>query len=329
MVLKRIVAFLLVSVFVFVPVYAQTDSVTIGLSLPSEEGAFFDALVRNIQFLSDEAGLNLVVTSADYDVEIESSNIRSLVQQQVDILLLTPTDAVESLAAIQDASAAGIPIILLGQGLETAELETPPEFAGTILADYAAEGQLAAEAMCSRLEGQGVLLEAINFPMGEDADLASMALKQASERGAGFASAFGTACPDVEIIPLNVTGLEGDDIAAALLSALETQSVDGLLAYDDQTILAALETFQQTRTRGVVVMGFGASETLVGALELGDIETTITLKPDLLAKAALDMALAYLQDATAGLEVKAESVALDVEELTMMRSCGGPGQPRC
>ncbi|MBC6938012.1 MAG: hypothetical protein DWB42_19595 [Chloroflexi bacterium] len=325
--LKRIVLLGLAVLFVSVPVYAQTKSVTIGLSLPSEEGAFFDALVRNIQFLAEEAGVELVVTGAGYDLETENANIQSLIQQQIDVLLLTPTDAVGSAAAVQSANAAGIPVILLGGELETADLESQPELAGTIVADYAAEGQLAAETMCGRLEGRGVLLEAINVPMDETTDLMPLAVKQASERSAGFATAFGELCPDVEIVPLNVAGLEEADVTDALLAAINAQPFNGLLAYDDQTVLAALDVFQQSRTRGVAVMGFGASEILVGALELGDIEATITLKPDQLAKAGLDAALAYLQGTTVSAEV--ESVALNVEELTVMRSCGGAGQPRC
>jgi ABC-type sugar transport system substrate-binding protein len=325
--LKRIVLLGLAVLFVSVPVYAQTKSVTIGLSLPSEEGAFFDALVRNIQFLAEEAGIELVVTGAGYDLETENANIQSLIQQQIDVLLLTPTDAVGSAAAVQSANAAGIPVILLGGELETADLESQPELAGTIVADYAAEGQLAAETMCGRLEGRGVLLEAINVPTDETADLMPLAVKQASERSAGFATAFGELCPDVEIVPLNVAGLEEADVTDALLAAINAQPFNGLLAYDDQTVLAALDVFQQSRTRGVAVMGFGASEILVGALELGDIEATITLKPDQLAKAGLDAALAYLQGTTVSAEV--ESVALNVEELTVMRSCGGAGQPRC
>jgi ribose transport system substrate-binding protein len=325
--LKRTVLFVLVMLFICVSVYAQTKPITIGLSLPSEEGAFFDALVRNIQFLSEEAGVELVVTGAGYNTETEIANIQSLIQQQIDLLLLTPTDVVASVAAVQSANAAGIPVILLGGELETAELEAQPELAGTIVADYAAEGQLAAETMCGRLEGRGVLLEAINFPMDETGDLMPLAIKQASERSAGFAIAFGELCPDVEIVPLNVAGLEEADVTDALLAAINTQPFNGLLAYDDQTVLAALDAFQESRTRGVAVMGFGASEILVGALELGDIEATITLKPDQLAQAGLDAALAYLQGAAASTEV--ELVALNVEELTVMRSCGGAGQPRC
>ncbi|MCI8639081.1 MAG: sugar ABC transporter substrate-binding protein [Coprococcus sp.] len=66
----------------------------------------------------EKDGGELIVTNANNDVTKEASAVQTYVERKVDLILLATQSAESSLAAVQQAYDAGIPVICYNNGLE-------------------------------------------------------------------------------------------------------------------------------------------------------------------------------------------------------------------
>jgi ribose transport system substrate-binding protein len=304
---------LLVSAFpAAISVSAEEEAFTIGLSLPSLDSSFFEGLNNGAHNTAYEVGADLVVVVADNDVETELANVESLIEQEVDAILFRPVDPVLSVPALEAANEAEVPVILLGQlkieTAEAAEATETPEIASLIIGNNLEGGEMAAAALCERVES-GAVLELVGLPDTLTYD-----------RNAGFEAYMAENCPDVSLVPFETAELEGTDLTDALVAAFREQTFKGVFGYDSVTTLAALEASIIARSRGVTFIGFDATEESIAAVLSGRLRAIITPYGADLAETGIKTSMALLEGEDVEPLVEVAVAVFDNSSITALRA---------
>ena len=87
----------------------------------------------------------------DHSVQWQLEDIRSLIREGVDYLVIVPADLSALTPVLQDAKDAGIPVILIDQSAETIDQSY---YVSLISADYLKEGQICAGLLADKFGDQ-------------------------------------------------------------------------------------------------------------------------------------------------------------------------------
>jgi ribose transport system substrate-binding protein len=95
---------------------AQTEPVTIGVSLPQDDNPFYIAMLKGIRGRAQELGWQVATVSSNEDKLRQINGVQDLIARGVKGVLISPIDAVEVNAAYEAAANAHIPIISVARG---------------------------------------------------------------------------------------------------------------------------------------------------------------------------------------------------------------------
>ena len=258
---------------------ADPDEVRIGLAVSTLANPFFVDLADGAEEAADELGVELIVVDSEDDSSREADNMQDLIQQQVDVLLVNPTDADAIVPSIQQANAQDIPVITLDRSADGGEVISH------IASDNVAGGEMAAEHLIELLGGEGRVVELQGIP-GASA---------ARERGEGFNNvvAGNDAIEVVAQQTANFNRGEGLDVFQNILQA--TDDIDGVFAHNDEMILGALEAAQSAGVLDdMFLVGFDAIDDAIAAIQDGTLDATVAQQPALIGRLGVEAAVEYL-----------------------------------
>lgn len=311
-------------VMVALPVQAREDTAyTLGLSLPEMDGAFYGGLSDSAIFTANEAETELIVEVSDYDVETELANVQDLIDQGIDALLLSPTDPVESVAAIEVANAAGVPVFVIGDVVLAEDAEV--EIAGQIAPNNAAAGELAGEAVCELADEAGAALEVVS--LDEEATMSAV-----MDRSASFETYMADNCADMTIMLVNVFALDFDGALDAILAALDEQDFDLIVGLDDVATLAAISAqgnYRMMTMKNLTVIGLGTRSEISASLEQELLAALIVAEPWPLGETSVETSLAYLNGEDVEATVEAVMTILRLDTLNVARCPNGVPPSAC
>lgn len=162
---------------------AQPPLTVIGVSQVGSESGFRVANTESIRSVfTEEAGYLLLFEDAQQKQDNQIAAIRKFIQQQVDYILLMPLCVTSWDSVLQEARAAGIPVILVDRTVET---EDGSLYTAHVGSDFQWEGEQAAawlEETFRDVQGPVNILH-IQGTLGSSAQLGrSAALEEAAER---------------------------------------------------------------------------------------------------------------------------------------------------
>ena len=96
---------------------------TIGVSVADQKSLFYIAAVDGMKKAAEDAGVKLVVLSADNNVPQQVNQVNDLITQQVDALIFIAQDATAAAAGVKAANNADIPVIAVDQKPESGDGE--------------------------------------------------------------------------------------------------------------------------------------------------------------------------------------------------------------
>lgn len=165
------------------PPPAQPPLTVIGVSQVGSESGFRVANTESIRSVfTEEAGYLLLFEDAQQKQDNQIAAIRKFIQQQVDYILLMPLCVTGWDSVLQEARAAGIPVILVDRTVET---EDGSLYTAHVGSDFQWEGEQAAawlEETFRDVQGPVNILH-IQGTLGSSAQLGrSAALEAAAER---------------------------------------------------------------------------------------------------------------------------------------------------
>jgi ribose transport system substrate-binding protein len=256
------------------------EEFTLGLSLSTLNNPFFVTLKEGAEAAAKAAGIELVVVDAQDDSAKEATNIEDLIQKEVDLLLINPTDADAIVPSIEKANEAGIPVFTIDRGAAGGDIVSH------IASDNVAGGSMAAKFLCEAIGGKGKVVE-LEGIAGTSA---------ARDRGKGFNDYMSSDCSGVEIVARQTANFNRAEGLSVFENILQAQpEIDGVFAHNDEMILGAIEAAEAAgRAEEIVFVGFDAVDDAVAAVNAGKLAATVAQQPSEMGRLGVEFGVKYL-----------------------------------
>jgi ribose transport system substrate-binding protein len=292
--MKKLISIMVMSMFILVVLSTSSfavedEQISIGLSMNTLNNAFFVTVVEGARSMADELGVNLIVTDAQNNPSQEISNVENLIQQDVDVLILDPSDSNAIVPSVLDANDANIPVFTIDRKSNGGEVITHIGF------DAIKSGRIAGKFLVDQLDGKGKIVEIMGI----------MGTSVARDRSKGFNEVMDK-YPDMNIVANQPANFDRGQAMSVMENILQSNSeIDGIYASNDEMalgVLAALEAADKVDE--IVLIGCDAIDDSMNAIREGKMEATIAEPPFFLGKRAIKTAL----DIYNGKEVEKEIV---------------------
>ena len=232
--------------------------------------------------------VEVVVLDAGGDVARQIAQMEDLIQQEVDAIIIWPTNGEAVIPAVRKASQADIPVIVTNSNIAEQGFDFVASFSGP---DNVTQGARSAEIMCDRFKELGIEDEAkVVHITGQPG------YTTAIERAQGFNDRLPEVCPNVEQVdqqPGDWNREKSQQVMEAFL--VQYDDIDGVYAGDDNMGVGALNAAKAAgRVEGITFVG--ATNFAVGydAMAAGEYWGSIYQSPVDDAEAALKTAIDVL-----------------------------------
>jgi len=220
----------------------QTHSKTIGVALLTRGHIFYKDLEQGLQEEASREHYELVITSAEFDLGKQISQIEDFVARRVDAVIVCPVDSKGIGPGVRKANDANIPVF-------TADIAAQEgKVVSHIASDNVAGGRLAGEYMAKALNGKG-RIAIINNPVATSVLDRVQGFREAIAKFPGI-----TVAADVNGQAVRDKSLE---VTADVLQA--NPQLDGIFGINDASALGALDAVQQFKRTAIIIVGYDAT----------------------------------------------------------------------
>ncbi|TDM22239.1 D-ribose ABC transporter substrate-binding protein [Macrococcoides canis] len=292
--MKRILPLLLIALLTLSacslepPAYLKEDKtnksnkdITIGVSLSTLNNPFFVSIKEAIQKEAKNNNFKIKVVDAQDDSAKQSNDIDDLIQQQVDYLIINPTDSAAISSAVQNANAQDIPVITLDRSVEQGKVT---QF---IASDNVAGGKMAGEYIVKQVGEKASVGELEGVP-GASAT---------RERGKGFHIVADKQLAVVSKQTAKFNRAEGLNVTQNMIQS--HPDIKAIFAHNDEMALGAIEAIG---TKDILVVGFDGNDDAMKSIKNKKLDATIAQQPALMGEDAVK-AILDLKD---GKKIKSE-----------------------
>lgn len=245
------------------------------------ESAFIAAAEAN-----DE--VRAVVLDAGGDVARQIAQVDSLIQQDVDAIIIWPTNGEAVIPAVRRAHNAGIPVVVTNSNIAEQGFDFIRSFSGP---DNVTQGSRSAEIMCDKFKDMGIENEAKVVQISGQPGYTT-----AIERAAGFEDRLPEVCPNVELMetqPGDWNRERSQQVMEAFLTKYD--DIDGVYSGDDNMGVGALNAARAAGREGIIFVGATNFSVGYDAMAEGDYWGSIYQSPVDDAEAALQTAIDILE----------------------------------
>jgi ribose transport system substrate-binding protein len=222
---------------------------TIGVSLLTRGHIFYRDLEEGLKSEADKNGYDLIVTSAEWDLGKQISQIEDFVSRKVDAIIVCPVDSKGIGSGIAEANKAGIPVFTADIAAEEGKVVSH------IASDNVQGGKLAGEYLAKLLNGKGNVA-IINQP----------AITSVLDRVAGFKEAINK-YPGITIVAdVNGQGVRDRSLQVTADVLQANPKLTGIFGINDDSALGALDAVNQFNRKGVSIIGYDATPPAVDAI---------------------------------------------------------------
>ncbi|PYZ92603.1 ribose ABC transporter substrate-binding protein RbsB [Salipaludibacillus keqinensis] len=249
---------------------------TVGFSISTLNNPFFVTLQEGTESQAEELGIELISVDAQDDDAKQVNDIEDLVQRDIDVLLINPTDSTSVVSAVEIANEAGIPVITVDRASDGGQIETH------IASDNVAGGEMAGDLLVE-LVGEGAQVAELEGVPGASA---------ARERGEGFHN---VAEDNLDVVTSQTANFDRSEGLTVMENILQgNPDIEGVFAHNDEMALGAVEAAASVGRDDLVIVGFDATDDAVSAVENGTLAGTVAQQPTLIGEQAMDAAMAII-----------------------------------
>lgn len=260
---------------------ANDQDFKVGFSISTLNNPFFVDLRDGAEEAAKEHGLEIVVVDAQDDSSKQVNDIEDLIQQNIDILLVNPTDDEAVVAGIQAANDAGIPVVTVDRSSADGEVVTH------IASDNIAGGEMAGEYIVELLgEDGGNVVELEGIP----------GVLATRERGEGFHNVVDD-MDNINVVASQTANFDRTEGLSVMENILQGHSdIVAVFAHNDEMALGAIEALEaQGLIDDVIVVGFDATDDAQVAVEEGRMAATVAQQPKLISEKAIEAVVEILE----------------------------------
>ncbi|MGD1885657.1 MAG: sugar ABC transporter substrate-binding protein [Cohaesibacteraceae bacterium] len=268
---------------------ATAETFTIGITqnnvgVDSYQTSYEQAFIAAAAATAD---VNEVELDAGGDVARQIAQMEDLIQQEVDAIIIWPTNGEAVIPAVRRAHQADIPVIVTNSNIAEDGFDFVRSFSGP---DNITQGARSAEIMCERFTALGIENEAQIVQITGQPGYTT-----AIERAQGFEDRLPQVCPNVSLVesqPGDWNREKSQQVMEAFL--VKYDDIDGVYSGDDNMGVGALNAALSAGREGITFVG--ATNFAVGydAMGRGEYWGSIYQSPGDDAEAALATALDVL-----------------------------------
>ncbi|WP_020591942.1 ribose ABC transporter substrate-binding protein RbsB [Kiloniella laminariae] len=251
---------------------------TLALVISTLNNPFFVTLKEGAEAKASELGYQLVVLDSQNDPAKELANVEDVLNKDVKVLLINPTDSDAVKSAIKAANRKNVPVVTLDRGASGGEVVSH------VASDNVLGGSMAGDLIVQTLGGKGKLVELQGVP-GTSA---------ARDRGEGFNKAV-EAAGGLEIVtaqPADFDRTKGLNVMENILQA--QPDVAAVFAHNDEMALGAIKAIQAAK-RDILVVGFDGTDDGVAAVQDGSMLATVAQQAGMIGEIGVETAVKILK----------------------------------
>ena len=216
------------------------------------------------------------------DREEQIKVVENFIARRVDGIVLAPLDDTALSRPVADASAEGIPVVIIDSGLDS---DTQVSFVAT---DNFKGGGLGAERLGALLGGKGKVVM-LRYQEGSASTMA---------REKGFMEALAAKFPEIEVISSNQYA--GATTESAIQKAenilVRFAEIDGIFCPNESSTFGMLRALQNAGRAGKLkFVGFDASEKLAQALRAGELHGLVLQNPFYMGELGVKTLVAHIK----------------------------------
>ena len=210
------------------------DELVVGFAQVGAESGWRTANTKDIQAAFEDAGIELKFSDAQQKQENQIKAIRSYIQQGVDYIAFSPVVETGWDAVLNEAKAAGIPVVLTDRAVDSEDTSLYVSFLGS---DFIEEGKKAGLWVLDEYKDS---TEKVNIVQLEGTTGAAPAI----DRAEGFADVI-RQNPNLEVVESQTgdfTRAGGKQVMEAMLKS--NPDIDLVYAHNDDMALGAIEAIE-------------------------------------------------------------------------------------
>lgn len=231
-----------------------------------------------------ELGYEATVAAHRGDVNEEMNLVDTAIANDSVALILDPANADGSVAAVQKATDAGIPVFLVN-----AEINEQGIAMAQLVSNNAQGAALGAQHWVELMDGKGNYVELFGAPSDNNAQT----------RSNGYTTVI-SQYPDLKKVGKEVANwdrTEGHDAMQSLLQA--NSDIDGVISGNDEMALGAIAALKEAgKLDQVTVGGFDGSPDAIEAIKNDELAYTVLQPVATFSKRAVEMADEYITEGT-------------------------------
>ena len=207
---------------------ANSDSTRIGVSV-YDMSSFITAGKEGMEAYAEDNNIELVWNSANLDVSTQASQVDSMINQDVDAIIVVPVQADSLGPQVASAKAKGIPLVPVNAALDS------PDVAASVQPDDVAAGAQEMQMMADRLGGRGNIV-ILQGPLGQSGEL---------DRSKGIEQTLAK-YPEIRVLAKDTANWKRDEAVNKMknwISGFGPQ-INGVVAQNDDMGLGAVEAIE-------------------------------------------------------------------------------------
>jgi simple sugar transport system substrate-binding protein len=250
----------------------ENQRIVLGFSQIGSESAWRLANTESIKSAAATSNIDLRFSDAQQKQENQIAALRQFIADKVDVIAFAPVVATGWEPVLEEARAAGIPVILTDRAVSAdASL-----YAGFLGSDFVEEGRKAARWVASRFPGDGATVNIVELEGTPGA-------APANDRKKGFEEIIAQH-PNMRILRSEAADFErarGETVMARLLVA-EKQQIHVVFAHNDDMALGAIQAIEAAGLhpgKDILIVSIDAVHAAFEAMIAGKLNATVECNP--------------------------------------------------
>lgn len=213
---------------------------------------------EGMQAFAAQNNIELLWNSAEDDVATQASQIDTLINQEVDAIIIVPAQADSLRPQLEAANEAGIPVLTVNTTLDFTDLIT-----SSVLPDDVAAGAQQMQQMADALGGEGKIV-VLQGPLGSSPEI---------NRTQGIMNTL-EEYPNIEVLAMDTANWARDQAANLMANWITSfgDEIDGVVAENDDMALGAIQAMKEAGIDPLLpVVGIDGIEDGLRAVQAGEM----------------------------------------------------------
>lgn len=278
----------------------------IGVTLLTREHEFYRDLEAGLKDAAGKQGYELIITSGDFDLAKQQSQIENFVVQRVDAIIVCPADSKGIGPAIEHANRANIPVF-------TADIAAQGgRVVSHVASDNLAGGRLAGEFIARAIGDQGSV-----------GIIGQQELQTGLDRENGFREEIAKH-PNIKVVAvLNGGGVRDRSLKAAEDMLQGNAGIKAIFGINDDSALGALSAAEAGGRNDLVIVGYDATPEAVKAILRGSpLKADVAQQPRDLGAKTIEVIQTHFSGGQAPASI---AVPVKIVDADTLKATGGSG----